>query len=146
MLQTNTQIFRQICLQCGNELNLDREEIELQCDILDSKGLLIKPITFTQQKNSDRYGLFGPSGDPVAEAIMIGVLSNVIYDLFKMGIKDAHDWLSDTKNFDALVHRLGNIGKGGKDIAKRTWGYLRENVDRLVELFSKRKDDNSVCK
>jgi len=122
-------LLRTLCSECARDLGLSEAEWQFHWDVLEAKDLLGKPLTFgCREAGRGEYGLFGLDLDPTAEAIMIGVLGNIVYDILKHG----PGWLRKKDAWESLNQQIGEISESGRQLARRVLEWAQDNLDSFV--------------
>ena len=81
--------------------------------------------------------MFGLDLDPTTEALVIGVLSNMIYDALKTNAHNADDLKGSIPSYNEILKRLGDLERRCQTLVARIWNYGRENMFRFINDLKK---------
>lgn len=118
--------------------NASVDDLEAHWEILASRGLQGKPITFGDRTvSSSEHGVFGLDGPPALEAIVIAVVAELVATAIKSGVSEVRKLLSDEARRKTLLRFLGGIGSSATKQAEEVidW-FIREGLDLLERLLT----------
>ncbi len=137
------QLAKDICqtyIRESTDIDLDVNAFLAQWQDFTDYDLLDKPITFgSKPQSTGERNVFGYDLDPIAEAILLGVAINFLYDCLKSSPKTVSklkDILTKHDYQHKLLNSLGEIDTSQLENAKHFIQWLSLNLHRWWDEFS----------
>ena len=123
-----------MCARCVAELGLNLQDFQFQWEEFDAQGLIGKRVTFgKKQPSALEHGLFGIDMDPTTEAIVIAILSSILYDALKCTAGSLREritaLLKDPSNLEKWKDQIGELSEDLYHVVEKVIDWVRERVD-----------------
>lgn len=143
-MEINKEQIREISVESLSQMpdyQFDEEDFEFEWEALEAKGLIGRGISFKTSKSSGSdWQLFGNGLDPTIEAIVIGIVSNLAYDLTKKAINRIE---KSTPSYEEIRERIRErFGEMTEEGDAKFESAFRIIVKRIRELLQ--NDDDQI--
>ena len=106
MDDVNVALLLEISQECAGAFGVAEDDFNDSWDILEYKCCLGKPFYFSEPSGESGHSVFGFDTDPTLGAIIIGIVTGILFEIGKFGLKKIVETFKNKKERDLFLEKL----------------------------------------